>query len=202
MMHAKIPCPNKGGHMAAEKKWTEYGAFYVTRLNGNATNEVVSQIRADIHDFLAGGTILDQLVKQKTDQGPRKARLVNYKDPLTGKVFRFLSNLFDFQSHTIVLLYKDRWEIEPFFKRIKQKTWLFFLGQPGKDQNTGMDGIDCQSNIHHGSQSEQRSGPIHHLSVHGQSQPDLLCLLTDHPKNQFPRSRRTKSGNNNTIGYL
>ncbi len=44
------------------KKWTESGAFYVTRLNENATYEVVSQIRADIHDFLAGGTILDQLV--------------------------------------------------------------------------------------------------------------------------------------------
>ncbi|MEB2787317.1 transposase [Algoriphagus persicinus] len=35
------------------KKWTECGAFFVTRLNENATYEVVSEIRADIHDFLA-----------------------------------------------------------------------------------------------------------------------------------------------------
>ncbi len=48
------------------KKWTECGAFFVTRLNENATYEVVSEIRADIHDFLAGGTILDQLVELKT----------------------------------------------------------------------------------------------------------------------------------------
>lgn len=117
------------------KKWTEHGAFYVTRLNENANYEVVSQIRADIHDFLAGGTILDQLVELKTDQGPLKARLVTYKDPLTGKVFRFLSNLFDFQSHTIVLLYKNRWEIEPFFKKIKQN---FELGYFFSDSQEGI----------------------------------------------------------------
>ncbi len=107
----------------------------MTRLNENANYEVVSQIRADIHDFLAGGTILDQLVELKTDQGPLKARLVTYKDPLTGKVFRFLSNLFDFQYHTIVLLYKNRWEIEPFFKKIKQN---FELGYFFSDSQEGI----------------------------------------------------------------
>ncbi|SMP33222.1 protein of unknown function [Algoriphagus winogradskyi] len=120
---------------AVYKKWTESGAFYVTRLNENATYEVVSQIRTDIHDFLSGGTILDQLVELKTDQGPLKARLVTYKDPLTGKVFRFLSNLFNFESHTIVLLYKNRWEIEPFFKRIKQN---FELGYFFSDSREGI----------------------------------------------------------------
>jgi hypothetical protein len=117
------------------KKWTESGAFFVTRLNENATYEVVNEIRADIHDFLAGGTILDQLVELKTDEGPLKARLVTYKDPLTGKVFRFLSNLFDFQSHTIVLLYKNRWEIEPFYKKIKQN---FELGYFFSDSREGI----------------------------------------------------------------
>ena len=107
----------------------------MTRLNENATYEVVSQIHSDIHDFLAGGTILDHLVELKTDQGPLKVRLITYKDPLTGKVFRFLSNLFDFQSHTIVLLYKNRWKIEPFFKRIKQN---FELGYFFSDSREGI----------------------------------------------------------------
>lgn len=117
------------------KKWTESGAFFVTRLNENATYEVVNEIRPDIHDFLSGGTILDQLVELKTDEGPLKARLITYKDPLTGKVLRFLSNTFDFQYHTIVLLYKNRWEIEPFFKKIKQN---FELGYFFSDSREGI----------------------------------------------------------------
>jgi hypothetical protein len=42
---------------------------------------------------------------------------------------------------------------------------------------------------------------VHNISVHGKSQPDLLYLLPDHPKNQLPGSRGAKSGNS-TIGYL
>ena len=117
------------------KKWTEDGSFFVTRLNENANYEVISTHRQDIHDFLSGGTILDQLVTLKTEGEPLKLRLITYKDPLKGKVFRFLSNLFDFQSHTIVLLYKNRWEIEPFFKKIKQN---FELGYFFSDSREGI----------------------------------------------------------------
>jgi hypothetical protein len=117
------------------KKWTEDGSFFVTRLNENANYEVISTHREDIHDFLSGGTILDQLVTLKTEGEPLKLRLITYKDPLKGKVFRFLSNLFDFQSHTIVLLYKNRWEIEPFFKKIKQN---FELGYFFSDSREGI----------------------------------------------------------------
>lgn len=117
------------------KKWTEDGSFFVTRLNENANYEVISTHREDIHDFLSGGTILDQLITLKATGEPLKARLITYKDPLTGKIFRFLSNLFDFQSHTIVLLYKNRWEIEPFFKKIKQN---FELGYFFSDSREGI----------------------------------------------------------------
>lgn len=78
---------------------------------------------------------MDQLVELKTDGGPLEARLVTYKDPLTGKMFRFLTNLLDFQSHTVVLLYKNRWEIEPFFKRLKQN---FELGYFFSDSREGI----------------------------------------------------------------
>lgn len=102
------------------KKWTDQGSFYVTRLNENAKYEVISPLRQDAHSFLYPGTILDQLVALKADRKPLKARLVTYKDSLTGKLFRFVANLFEFQSQTIVLRYKNHWEIEPFFKKIKQ----------------------------------------------------------------------------------
>lgn len=76
---------------------------------------------------LTVGVILDQIILLRNGNKLLKARLVTYKDPLTGKILRFLSNLFDYQSQTIVLLYKNRWEIEPFFKQIKQNFELFYF---------------------------------------------------------------------------
>lgn len=75
---------------------------------------------------------MDQHIELKAEDQPFEARLIIYKDPLSVKILRFLSNLFDFQSNTIVLLYKNRWEIEPFFKKLKQNFELgcFFSDSP------------------------------------------------------------------------
>jgi IS4 transposase len=49
-----------------------------------------------------------------------QARLITYKDDESGKVLRFESNLFEYNALTIAQLYKYRWSIEVFFKRLKQ----------------------------------------------------------------------------------
>ena len=55
-------------------------------------------------------------------------RLVTYRDPETDKVYHFLTNSFRLEASTIAALYKERWQIELFFKWIKQnlkvKTFL------------------------------------------------------------------------------
>jgi len=38
----------------------------------------------------------------------------------TGKTYTFVSNMFEVEATTIAKLYKNRWEIEPFFKQLKQ----------------------------------------------------------------------------------
>jgi IS4 transposase len=45
---------------------------------------------------------------------------VKFKDPETGKVFLFLTNHFELPAVTIAQLYKQRWQVELFFKWIKQ----------------------------------------------------------------------------------
>jgi transposase len=58
-----------------------------------------------------------------------QARMVSYRDPVTKKFFRFITNDFDLAPLTIANYYRKRWQIETFFKRIKQNYPLqYFLG--------------------------------------------------------------------------
>ena len=61
--------------------------------------------------------------------------MVTYKDPLTGKTLKFLTNLIEYQASTIALLYKNRWDIEPYFKQLKQN---FELGYFYSDSPRGI----------------------------------------------------------------
>lgn len=57
------------------------------------------------------------------------ARLVRYRDPVSGKRFTFLTNNRQLAPFTIAGYYRQRWQIETFFKRIKQNYPLqYFLG--------------------------------------------------------------------------
>ena len=51
---------------------------------------------------------------------PEQLRRVSYLDVLTRKRFRFLTNNFTLPAPTIALIYKSRWQVELFFKWIKQ----------------------------------------------------------------------------------
>ena len=47
-------------------------------------------------------------------------RLVTYKDPETGKLYEYITNIFHLAALTIAKIYKARWDIEIFFRWIKQ----------------------------------------------------------------------------------
>ncbi len=51
---------------------------------------------------------------------PKSSASIAYRDPETGKAFTFLSNNFTPPPLTIARLYKCRWQVELFFKWIKQ----------------------------------------------------------------------------------
>ena len=57
------------------------------------------------------------------------ARLVRFKDPVTQKEFEFITNNRRLRAITVANYYRQRWQIETFFKRIKQNYELqYFLG--------------------------------------------------------------------------
>lgn len=96
------------------------GAFFVTRTKvGVQLNRLESRPVAK-----STGVRSDHIVWLRTRQSaahyPDRLRRVSYTDPESGKVLVFLTNNFDLPALTIAQLYKCRWQVELFFKWIKQ----------------------------------------------------------------------------------
>ena len=105
------------------------GAFFVTRKKSNMNYKVTGQL-----EITPGtGIISDRKIKltgfyQQKDY-PKEMRLIKYRDPETNKVFHFITNNFKLATSTIAKIYKSRWQIELFFKWIKQNLKIkSFLG--------------------------------------------------------------------------
>jgi Transposase DDE domain. len=47
---------------------------------------------------------------------PEEIRMVTYEDYATGNVYRFLTNNTEYEAITISKLYRERWNVELFFK--------------------------------------------------------------------------------------
>jgi len=102
-------------------EWTAKGVYYLTRLNDNAHYDILAGQPNDIYQYSAGGIIADYHIQL----GEGEARLVTYKDPLSGKVLEFVTNLFECKAETVAMIYKCRWSIEVLFKQIKQNFELY-----------------------------------------------------------------------------
>jgi hypothetical protein len=102
------------------KEWSEKGTYFVTRLNDNADYLVLEGRKNHISDYADGGVVADQIILLNPSKDPLRARLITYKDPVSGKVLEFVSNMFDYSDSTVILLYKYRWNIEILFKQLKQ----------------------------------------------------------------------------------
>jgi len=96
------------------------GAFFVTRAKHNMNARRVYSQRTD----RTTGIICDQSVLLNgfyaSQHYPENLRRIRFKDPITDKALIFLTNNFVLPPLTIAALYKNRWQVELFFKWIKQ----------------------------------------------------------------------------------
>jgi hypothetical protein len=101
-------------------KWTEGGVYFVTRMKDNALYEVVEE-----HEIPKNRNILkDQTIRLSgtgaQDKCPHLLRRIEALREDTGDVLVFIANHHGLGASTIAAIYKDRWQIELFFKAIKQ----------------------------------------------------------------------------------
>jgi hypothetical protein len=96
------------------------GAFFVTRAKSNLRAHRVYSAAAD----RTAGVISDQTIAldgiQSRKDYPDKLRRIRFNDAKTGQTLVFLTNRQDLPAMTICDLYKNRWQVELFFKWIKQ----------------------------------------------------------------------------------
>ena len=102
-------------------RWCEQGVYFVTRLKTDARFEVEQQQPI----FVPQGNVLgDQRIQLSSEQAQRRCphplRRVVVVDPETGQTLVFLTNVHHLSAATIAAIYKDRWQIELFFKALKQ----------------------------------------------------------------------------------
>ena len=100
-------------------KWTQSGIFFVTRLKKNADYEVIEERSAPLERNILSDYII-RFTGVAGKQCPGLLRLVEVWDEKKKRNIKLLTNHLDFGSTTISAIYKDRWQIELFFKALKQ----------------------------------------------------------------------------------
>jgi len=106
----------------------ENKVYLVTRQKKNACYTVIERHAVSGKSGITSDQTI-RLTGNKAELCPALLRRVGYRDPETGKHYVFLTNAFHLAAKTIAAIYKERWQIELFFKWIKQNLKIkSFLG--------------------------------------------------------------------------
>jgi putative transposase len=111
------------------KTLTDKGIYFVTRPKKDAIYRVVERHKIDKKTGITSDqTILFNGVKPNKIGMPLLRR-IGYRDAETGKHYVFITNAFHLNAEIIANIYQQRWQIELFFKWIKQNLKIrSFLG--------------------------------------------------------------------------
>lgn len=121
--------PEAGAIYVMDRGYTDFaglfrlhqaGAFFVIRAKSNLNAHRVYSAPSD----RSGGIIADQTIaldhhRTRPDY-PEHLRRIRFKDPQSGKALIFLTNHQTLPALTVCGLYKSRWQVELFFRWIKQ----------------------------------------------------------------------------------
>jgi len=118
-----------GSIVVFDKGYTDYkwfkalnnkGVFFVTRLRKNAIWRVNERRYVDKNTGLTCDQTITLTGIKAQKIGMPKLRRIGYRDPETNQYYEFITNNFKLSANTIAAIYKERWQVELFFKWIKQ----------------------------------------------------------------------------------
>jgi hypothetical protein len=101
-------------------EWTDSGVFFVTRMKDNAQFEVVEEREPPQNRNILKDQIIRLTGAGAQEKCPHLLRRVEAVREDTGDTLVFLTNHHGLGASTIAAIYKDRWQIELFFKALKQ----------------------------------------------------------------------------------
>lgn len=101
-------------------EWTKTGVFFVTRLKANAQFEVVEEREPPQPRRILKDQAIRLTGTGAQEKCPYRLRRIEAVREDTGDILVFLTNHHDLGASTIAAVYKDRWQIELFFKALKQ----------------------------------------------------------------------------------
>ena len=128
----------KGSIVVVDRGYTDYqwycqltkrGVFFVSRLKTNARYRVVKRATVKRDQGITSDQTIEFMGLQLRKKCPIVLRRIGYRDPETGKHYQFITNHLTLSAKTIAEIYKARWQVELFFKWIKQNLKIkSFLG--------------------------------------------------------------------------
>jgi hypothetical protein len=100
--------------------WTAQGIYFVTRMKDNAVYEVIKQNSTNPGNDILKDEIIELRGSGAFEKCPYKLRRIEFYDTEKKDVLVFLTNHLKLSAMTIAAIYQDRWQIEIFFKFLKQ----------------------------------------------------------------------------------
>jgi transposase len=96
------------------------GAVFVTRMKSNGSYQRVKNIPHENSGQVISDVVIELTGSVTKKHYPKPLRKVKYHDEETNRTYEFITNNFTMTADEVAKIYKERWQIELFFKWLKQ----------------------------------------------------------------------------------